>query len=128
LCQLAHLARLTLADKSARVRRLEPLPNRSGNLGAGAFGQRFEFVERFFAADPRIGTEFDPDKDSALVILVSNVVRFRQVITSNRRKSGIQVYQIPAIRGTAQFYLNSTEPGAKICSSSATKVWVGVTR
>src|ERR1700733_10936014 len=80
--QLAHLARLALADESARVGRLQALPNNAGNFGAGALSQSFQFVERFFAADSRLGTKFDSNQDGALVMLVSNVVRLSQVNTS----------------------------------------------
>jgi hypothetical protein len=126
------------------------LPNNPGNIGAGAFGQCFQFVERFFAADSRLGTKFDPNQDSALVILVNNVVRLSQVITSIAAKSTIQPIRYrffltlgagvtPAqgsVKPTVGFtldevnvpYFNSTAPGARICSSSATKVSVGVTR
>jgi hypothetical protein len=82
LGQLAHLASFALADKSTRVRRFQPLPNNPGNFGAGAFSQSFQFVERFFAANPRLGTKFNPNQDSALVILVNDVVRLSQMITS----------------------------------------------
>ncbi len=82
LRELAHFTGLTLADESTRIRRLEALPNNPGNFRAGAFGQSLEFVERFFAADSRLGTKLDSDQDSALVILVNNVVRLSQVITS----------------------------------------------
>jgi hypothetical protein len=68
------------------------------------------------------------------VILVDDVVRLSQKITSIAEKSTIQAYQIPSFFASSQnclaqrFYLNSTAPGAKICSSSATNVSVGVTR
>jgi hypothetical protein len=65
------------------------LSNNPGNFGAGALRQCFQFVERFFAADSLLGTKFDPDQDSALVILVNNVVRLSQVITSIAEKSTI---------------------------------------
>jgi len=125
--QLAHLARLALADKSARVRRLQALPNNAGNFGASALSQSFEFVERFFAADSRLGTKFDSNQDGALVMLVSNVVRLSQVNTSIVEDLRNPVYQIPPPRGTPR-YLNSMEPGGSICSISATNVSVGVTR
>src|SRR5260370_39619403 len=82
LRQLANSARLAFADKSARIRSLEPLPDDTGNSGAGALSQSFEFVERFFAADPRVGTKLDSNQDSALIMLVSNVVRLSQIVTS----------------------------------------------
>jgi hypothetical protein len=82
LRQLAHLARLSFSNKSTGVRRLQPLPNNPGNFCAGAFGQCFEFVERFFAANTCLGTKFDPNQDSALVMLVGNVVGLSQMITS----------------------------------------------
>jgi hypothetical protein len=126
-CQLAHLARLALADKSARVGRLQALPNNAGNFGAGALGQCFKFVERFFAADSRFGTKFDSNQDGAFVMLVSNVVRLSQLNTSIVEDLRLSVYQIPPPRGTPH-YLNSIEPGGSICSISATKVSVGVTR
>ena len=90
LRQFAHLAGLALADESARIRRLQALPNDAGNFGAGALGQCFQFVERFFAADPRLGTKFDSNQDGALVMLVNNVVRLSQVNTSIAAKSTIQ--------------------------------------
>ena len=125
--QLADLARLALADKSARVRRLQALPNNAGNFGAGALGQCFKFVERFFAADSRFGTKFDSNQDGAFVMLVSNVVRLSQVNTSIVEDLRNSAYQIPSLRGTL-CYLNSMEPGGSICSISATNVSVGVTR
>ena len=82
LRQLAHLAGLALADKGPWIGRSEALPNNPGNFRAGAFSQRLEFVERFVAADSRLGTKFDPDQDSALVMLVGNVVGLSQMITS----------------------------------------------
>jgi hypothetical protein len=84
LRQLANFARLAFADKSARVRGLEALPDYPGNSGPGALSQSFEFVERFFAADSRfvLGTKFDSNQDSALIMLVSNVVRLSQIVTS----------------------------------------------
>jgi hypothetical protein len=85
--QFAHLARFALADKSARIGRLQPLPNDASNAGAGALGQSFKFVERLFAANPRLGAKFDPDQDSVLVMLVSNVVRLSQMITSIAERS-----------------------------------------
>ena len=80
--QLAHFTGLALADEGPRVRRLQALPDDSSNFSPSALCQCFEFVERFFAANPGLGTKFDPNQDSALVILVSNVVRLSQVITS----------------------------------------------
>ena len=66
LRQFVHLAGLAFADKSARVRRFEALPNNPGNFRAGAFGQCFEFVERFVAAEfRRVGPEFDSNQDGA---------------------------------------------------------------
>ena len=82
LRQLAHLARLAFPDKSARIGRFQPLPNNPGNFCAGAFSQSFEFVERFVAANPRLGTEFDSNQDGALVMLMGNVVRLSQMNTS----------------------------------------------
>ena len=125
--QLAHLARLALPDKSARVRRLQALPDNAGNLCASALGQSFKFVERFFAADSRFGTKFDSNQDGALVMLVSNVVRLSQVNTSIVEDLRESAYQIPPLRGTP-CYLSSMEPGGSICSISATNVSVGVTR
>jgi hypothetical protein len=80
--QLAHFGRFALADKSARIRSFQPLANDSGDFRAGAFGQGFEFVERFFAADSRFGTEFDSDQDGAFVMLVGDVVGLCQILTS----------------------------------------------
>jgi hypothetical protein len=82
LRQLAHFTRLALADEGPWIRRFETLPNNAGNFRTGAFSQSLEFVERFFAADSRFGTKFDSNQDSALVILVNNVVRLSQMITS----------------------------------------------
>src|ERR1700691_181782 len=76
--QLAHFARFSFADKSARIWRLEPLPNDTSNAGPGALGQSLKFVERLFAANPRLGAKFDPVQDSVLVMLVGNVVRLSQ--------------------------------------------------
>jgi hypothetical protein len=84
LRQVANFARLAFADKSARVRSLQPLPDYPGNSGPGALSQSFEFVERFFAADSRLvlGTKLDSNQDSALIMLVCNVVRLSQILTS----------------------------------------------
>jgi hypothetical protein len=103
------------------------LPNNAGNFCAGALGQSFKFVERFFAADSRFGTKFDSNQDGAFVMLVSNVVRLSQVNTSIVEGLRLPPYQIPSLRGTP-CYLNSMEPGGSICSISATNVSVGVTR
>jgi len=81
-CQLAHFGGFAFADKSARVRGFQPLANDPGDFRAGAFGQGFEFVERFFAADSRFGTEFDSDQDGAFVMLVGDVVGLCQIVTS----------------------------------------------
>ncbi|MGB3552304.1 MAG: hypothetical protein WA993_16570, partial [Candidatus Binatus sp.] len=67
---------------SARVGRFQALPNNAGNFGAGALSQSFKFVERFFAADSRFGTEFDSDQDGAFVMLVGDVVGLCQILTS----------------------------------------------
>jgi hypothetical protein len=80
--QLAHFGRFAFADESARVGSFQALANDPGDFRAGAFGQGFEFVERFFAADPGFGTEFDSDQDGALVMLVGDVVGLCQIVTS----------------------------------------------
>jgi len=80
--QLAHFGRFAFADKSARVGSFQALANDPGDFRAGAFGQGFEFVERFFAADSCFGTEFDSDQDGALVMLVGDVVGLCQIVTS----------------------------------------------
>jgi hypothetical protein len=126
--KLAHFGRFAFADKSARVGSFQALANDPGDFRAGAFGQGFEFVERFFAADPCFGSEFDPDQDGAFVMLVGDVVGLCQILTSIADKVTTSSYQIFATSGTARSYLNSTAPGTKICSSSATNVSVGVTR
>jgi len=61
------------------------------------------------------------------VMLVSNVVRLSQVNTSIVEDLRIPAYQIRPFRGTPR-YLNSMEPGGRICSISATNMSVGVTR
>jgi hypothetical protein len=116
LRQLANLARLAFADKSARVRRLEALPDYPGNSGPGALSQSFEFVERFFAADSRfvLGTKFDSNQDSALIMLVSNVVRLSQIVTSIAEKSRVGAYQIPPTRGTRRNLLNIRVQGSPL--------------
>ncbi len=78
------------------------MPNNSGDSGASALGQSFKFVERFFAANPRFGTKFDADQDSVLVMLVSNVVRLSQVITSIAEKPRSKFYQIGIDAGTSE--------------------------
>jgi hypothetical protein len=98
--QLAHLGRFAFADKGARVRGFEPLTNDASHSRAGAFSQSFEFVERFFGADSRLGAEFDPDQDGAFVMLVGNVVGLSQILTSIA-ETYLRLYQIPAIPGTA---------------------------
>ena len=82
LRQLAHLSGLSFSNKSTRIRRFQPLPNNTGNRGAGTLGQCFKFVERFVGANPRLGTKFDSNQDSALVMLMGNVVGLSQMITS----------------------------------------------
>jgi hypothetical protein len=82
ICQLANFDGFAFADKSARVRSFQALANDSGDFRAGAFSQGFEFVERFFAADSRFGTEFDSDQDGAFVMLVGDVVGLCQIVTS----------------------------------------------
>src|SRR5579862_2729586 len=79
----AHeLHRPFLCQKSARIRRLQPLPNNPGHLRPSTFGQSFKFVERFVGANPRLGTKFDSNQDGALVMLMGNVVGLSQMITS----------------------------------------------
>jgi hypothetical protein len=105
--ELAHLSGLTLADKRARVGRFEALADDSGNTRTGAFGQCFEFVERFFAADSRVGAKFDSDQDGVLVSLMGDVVGFGQVLTSaakNLRLESIRYAQSP-VRESPQFAL-----------------------
>jgi hypothetical protein len=82
LRQLAHLSGLSFSNKGTRIRRFQPLPNNTGNRGAGTLGQCFKFVERFVSANSRLGTKFDSNQDSALVMLMGNVVGLSQMITS----------------------------------------------
>jgi hypothetical protein len=107
LRQLAHLARFAFPDKSARIRRFQPLPNNSGNFCAGAFSQCFEFVERFVAANPRLGTKFDPNQDGALVMLMGNVVGLSQMITSIAENLTIKPirYHQSSVRHVLYLYL-----------------------
>jgi len=84
--QLAHFGGFAFADKGARVRSFQALANDSGDFSAGAFGQGFEFIKRFFAADSFFGTEFDSDQDGAFVMLVGDVVGLCQILTSIAEK------------------------------------------
>ena len=107
LRQFAHLARLSFPDKSARIRRFQALPNNPGDFCAGAFGQCFEFVERFVAANTRVGTKFDPNQDGALVMLMGNVVGLSQMITSIAENLTIKPirYQQSPVRHVLYLYL-----------------------
>jgi hypothetical protein len=102
LRQLAHLAGLTFSNKSARIRRFQPLPNNPGDLRTRTLGQCFKFVERFVAANPRLGTKFDSNQDSALVMLMGNVVGLSQMITSIAENLTIKPirYQQSSVRHT----------------------------
>jgi hypothetical protein len=105
-CQLAHFSRFAFADKSAWVGSFQALANDPGDFRAGAFGQGFEFVERFFAADSCFGTEFDPDQNGAFVMLVGDVVGLCQIFTSiaeNLRFHPIRYWRSPVRRVPARF-------------------------
>jgi len=61
-----HLMGLTTPDKCTRVRTLELLRDRRGDVGAGAGSQRVELEQRVIAGDRAIGAaKFDSDQYGA---------------------------------------------------------------
>jgi hypothetical protein len=82
LREIAHLGSLALADKSARVGRLEALANDIGDFGTGGFSQGLELGNRVLGGNFVFRSEFDTDQDRAFDLFERLAMRTAQKITS----------------------------------------------
>ena len=79
------LGGLALADKSARVGRLELLRNRVGDFGARSLGEGLEFGERFLGRNFVARAELDSDQDRAFDVFERLTISVTQTKASSQQ-------------------------------------------